>query len=61
MKTSDHLTPEQVTICKTYYYDDLSTDPDPWHALKEAEKRPTPSDQRWEQLAEWIWLSPRFN
>lgn len=64
MKASDYLTTEQITLCKMYYYDDGNTNIctfDPEQARRDAEKRPTPNDERWEQLAEWIWMSPRFN
>lgn len=65
MKTSNYLTPVQIDLCKLYYYEvdeDLPfTKYDPNAALAKARKLPVPNDEKWEQLAEWIWLSPRFN
>ena len=65
MKTSQYLSPVQTILCKMYYYDvdgDLpSSQYNPHAAFEKARKLPVPNDEKWEQLAEWIWLSPRFN
>lgn len=60
MKPSELLSPEQLTICKMYYYDDGNTNittHDPHKAYQAAKEAPTPSNARFEALAEWIWLS----